>query len=193
MTARHARSIRSAGIVFAGLLCFAGARSAQAQSPACMVDADCPNSACGGDVCTHTSGSFACNEANTQAGKGFDGWCADANGNAKDELCKCKGLGATCVGFFCTFTIPGDAPPTGVGGAAAGASGSAGAAGGRGGSTGTAGGAAGTTGAAGGSGTGSDGGGGCSVAGAAAASGSVALLLIVAALARRRRSGAVRQ
>ena len=208
MTARHARLLESAAILFAGLLCFAGARSAQAQSPVCMVDSDCPNSACGGDVCTHTSGSFACNPANTQAGKGFDGWCADSNGVAKDELCKCKGLGATCVGFFCTFTVPSDAPATGTGGAgasagggsgggAAGASGSAGTAGSGGGSTGTAGGAAGTTGAAGGSGTagGDGGGGGCSVAGTTQTSSAVALLLaiVVSALPRRRRSAAVRQ
>ena len=202
MSARHARPLRSAGILFAGLLCFAGGRSAQAQSPACMVDSDCPNSACGGDVCTHTSGAFSCNAANTEAGKGFDGWCADADGNAQDEICKCRGLGATCVGFFCTFTIPIDAPASGTGGAgagssgggSAGASGSAGAAGGRGGSTGTAGGAAGTTGAAGGSATGGGGdGGGCSVAGAAQGSGSVALVFVIAALARRRRSSAVRQ
>ena len=202
MTARHAHSIKSAGILFAGLMCFAGGRSARAQSPACMVDTDCPNSACGGDVCTHTAGTFSCNAANTQAGRGFDGWCADEHDQANDALCKCKGLGATCVGFFCTFTVPSDAPITGAGGTSAGgagggsagASGSAGAAGGRGGGTGTAGGAAGTTGAAGGS-AGGGGGGGCSVAGATLASGSVALvvLLVVAALARRRRSGAVRQ
>jgi hypothetical protein len=205
MTASHARSLKSAGILFAGLLCFTGGRSAQAQSPACVVDTDCPNSACGGDVCTHTAGSFACNEANTQAGKGFDGWCADENDKPNDALCKCKGLGARCVGFFCTFTIPSDAPMTGAGGAgaaaggsggdSAGASGSAGAAGkSSGGNTGTAGGAAGTMGAAGRSATGRGGdGGGCSVTAAAQAPGAVALVLVLAALACRRRSGAVHE
>jgi len=168
MTARHARLLESAAILFAGLLCFAGARSAQAQSPACMVDTDCPGSACGGDVCTHTSGMFSCNEANTQAGKGYDGWCADANGVAKDELCKCKGLGATCVGFFCTFTIPpggGTGGSTGAGGSGTGTGGSG---------TGTAG-------------TGAGGDGGCSIAGAPSLAGAGAGLALLAAALRRRR------
>lgn len=205
MTARRALSIKSAGILVAGLVFLAGARGARAQTPTCMVDTDCPNSACGGDVCTHTAGgAFACNAANTQAGKGFDGWCADANGNVNDEICKCRGLGARCERFFCTFTVPVDAPMGGTGGGNPGVAGSGGGAtgaagsspGGRGGSTGTAGGAAGGTGAAGGSGSGGPqaGGdsGGCSIAGAGAAPASaVGLLLLVAAFARRRRSGAV--
>jgi len=195
MTARGARSIKSAAVLFAALLCLAGARNAQAQTPGCVVDSDCPNSACGGDVCTHTtSGGFACNPANTQAGKGFDGWCADADGVAHDEICKCKGLGATCAGFFCTFTVPVDAPMGGTGGGRAGGAGggAAGSSAGRGGTTGSAGGAAGTTGGSGGRGGGGGDGGGCNVSGAASATGAVVgILLLVAAFVRRHRSGAV--
>jgi hypothetical protein len=197
MTARGARSIKSAAVLFAALLCLAGARNAQAQTPGCMVDTDCPNSACGGDVCTHTtSGGFACNPANTQAGKGFDGWCADADGVAHDEICKCKGLGATCASFFCTFTVPVDAPMAGTGGSSAGGAAGGGAAGAAGSSAGgrggTTGGAAGTTGGSGGRAGGGDGG-GCNVSGAASATGDVVgFLLLVAASVRRRRSGAVR-
>jgi hypothetical protein len=136
----------------------------------CEVDTDCPNAACGGDVCTKSSGQATCNAANTQGESGRnDGWCADDQGVADDSKCKCRGMGATCNGLYCTFTVP----PTGTGG-----SGAAG-------STGTGGG--GTAGAAGGSGgTTSSGGGGCSVAGAPALGGAAGLCLMLAALVRGR-------
>jgi hypothetical protein len=46
---------------------------------------------------------YTCNPAGTSP-KSMDGWCtSDAN-------CKCLGLGAKCVGVYCSFTKPTDAP-----------------------------------------------------------------------------------
>jgi len=89
----------------------------------CQNDTDCPNAACGGQVCDYTM-NLTCQPAGV-ATKGSDGWCTtDAN-------CKCMGLGATCVYPYCTFTTPGEAPGggTGAGGAAAGTGGASASAG----------------------------------------------------------------
>jgi len=144
----------------AAVLC-AGHASAQTT---CMADTDCPNAACGGEVCTRSSGVFSCSTPDTQGASGInDGWCADAAGNPDDSKCKCRGMGATCNGFYCTFTLP-----TGAGGEGAA------------GSTGTGGsGAAGSTGSAGG-------GGGCSIAGAPSRGGAAGIALVLAALIRGR-------
>jgi hypothetical protein len=141
---------------------------AYAQTP-CANDLDCPDTACGGQVCTHSSGGTQCSPAGEQAPLGGDGWCGNSAGVADDNNCKCKAQGATCAGFNCTFTLPADAP-TGAGG--------------RGGATGTGGGAAGTTGGA-SAGTGG-GGGGCSIAGAPSFGGATGVALMLAAMIRRR-------
>jgi hypothetical protein len=149
---------RIRGTVLAGLFVLLAAGRADAQQT-CMTDLDCPNDACGGDVCTKSSGAAACTPADAQGESGRnDGWCAGPDGNADNSKCKCRGMGATCNGFYCTFTIP----PTDGGG----------------GSTGSAGTSGGTT--------GSSGGGGCSIAGPAATGGAAGIALMVAALKRRR-------
>lgn len=144
--------------------------SAHAQT-ACNTDKDCPGTACGGQVCLHSSGSFICVDANTQGASGSgDGWCADSSGGAVDSNCKCAPQGATCLGFFCTFTVPGTGGATGAGGTT-----------GTGGTTGS-GGATGSAGTSGGSG----GGGGCSVAGVPSFGSAAVVALFVVALTRRR-------
>ena len=158
-------------VALAGVLA-AGRASAQ---QTCTTDADCPNDACGGEVCTKSSGLAYCYPADTHGASGVnDGWCADAAGNPSDANCKCRGMGATCNGFYCTFTIPAG----GTGGSGAG------------GTTGTGGGgSAGSGGSGGGSSAG--GGGGCSVAGAPSLAGGVGICIALAALIRgraRRRS-----
>jgi hypothetical protein len=136
---------------------------------ACATDLDCPDTACGGQVCTKGSGGAQCTPAGEQAGEGADGWCANAASMEDNNNCKCKAQGATCAGFYCTFTTPRDGSATGVGGSG-GATGAGG--------TGTGGGAAGTTG-------GGGGGGGCSVAGPPAFGGAAGLALMLAAMIRR--------
>jgi hypothetical protein len=155
--------------VLVGLLV---AGNAQAQTT-CTTDKDCPNTACGGQVCLHSSGSFTCVDANTQGPSGAgDGWCADSSGNAVDSNCKCAPQGATCLGLFCTFTVPGAGGATGTGGS----TGTAGATGtGSGGSTGS----AGTSG-------GSGGGSGCSVGGGPSFGSAAVVALFAVALMRRR-------
>ena len=78
------------------------------QEPApCFNDTDCPIAGCGGQVCnwnkTHPrpvgDKAFVCEQAGLQP-PGFDGWCTT------DENCKCRGLGASCVGVYCSFTKP---------------------------------------------------------------------------------------
>ena len=154
--------------VLAGLagLLFAG-RAHAAPTP-CKVDIDCPNAACGGEVCLHSSGLSMCVQANTSGQSGVsDGWCASADGGAEvNSNCKCAGMGATCAGLFCTFTVPqGGGGSTGTGGTGTGTGGSG---------TGTA-----------GSGGGGDG--GCSLAGAPSLAGAGAGLALLAAALRRRR------
>ncbi|MEO8215158.1 MAG: MYXO-CTERM sorting domain-containing protein, partial [Myxococcales bacterium] len=153
------------------------ARTASALCGTSYNDIDCPNPACGGDVCQWPA--VTCVTAGTDA-KGLDGWCM------MDSDCKCKAQGATCnlSNYHCTFTKPSDAPG---GGATGGASGSTG------GASGTGGAAAGTGGAS----TGNDGGtkpasgdsGGCSVGGAASSTGLGAMLGLAALLISRRRRG----
>jgi MYXO-CTERM domain-containing protein len=91
-----------------GLSVLGWAGSARA---ACVNDNDCPNAACGGEVCTYSNtGATMCNPAGTGPA-GQDGWCTtDAN-------CKCMGLGAHCSGVYCTFTLPPDAGTTASSGA----------------------------------------------------------------------------
>ena len=140
---------------------------ADAQTTTCMTDKDCPGTACGGQVCLHSSGSNTCVDANTQGASGSgDGWCADSAGNAVDANCKCAPQGATCLGLFCTFTVP----ATGAGGAT-----------GTGGTTGS-GGSTGNGGTSGG-GNGSE---GCAVAGGPSFGSVVAVALFTALLIRRR-------
>jgi MYXO-CTERM domain-containing protein len=168
------------------------ASSAFAEGEACFNDDDCPNPACGGDVCNwgklaaKADGSkmFYCQPAGRDP-KGQDGWCTtDAN-------CKCKASGATCntAVSHCTDTGTPAAPSGGSGaGGSAGTGGSATTAG-----TGTTTAGTGTTTA----GTGStsapakDDGGGCSVGGPTNQGTGLALALGIAGLgiafARRRR------
>jgi hypothetical protein len=156
--------------VLAALFVLLAAGRANAQ---CQTDVDCPNAACGGDVCTKSSGLSSCSAAGERGLPGSDGWCADANGNPDDSKCKCRGMGATCNGFYCTFTMPSD------GGGAGGSSGSGG----------TGGASAGTAGTSGGS-TGSSGGGGCNIGGVPSLGGAPGLgLLLAALLGRRARRG----
>ncbi len=115
MNARVASVRLSILIAFAIIL---AAGRADAQST-CMTDKDCPGTACGGQVCLHSSGSSTCVDANTQGQSGSgDGWCADSSGNAVDSNCKCAPQGATCLGLFCTFTVAatGTGGSTGAGG-----------------------------------------------------------------------------
>ena len=154
--------------VVAGLVLLAAAR-ADAQTQSCTKDTDCPGTECGSQVCVMSSGLGNCYPANQQGASGTnDGWCADPGGAANNANCKCASMGATCDGFFCTFTIP----PGGTGGA-----------------TGTGGSGTGTGGS--GTGTGGSGGGdgGCSVAGAPALSwaGAAGLIVLAALVGRRAR------
>lgn len=160
--------------VLAVLVGFLVAGNAHAQTT-CNTDKDCPGTACGGQVCLHNSGSFTCVDANTQGTSGSgDGWCADSSGNAVDSNCKCAAQGATCLGLFCTFTVPGTGGATGAGGTT-----------GTGGATGGTTGSGGATGSAGTSG-GGGGGGGCSVAGVPSFGSAVVAALFAVALMRRR-------
>ena len=155
-----ARAIVVRWSVLAGLagLLFAG--RAQAQTT-CQVDTDCPDAACGGQVCVHSSGLSMCVAANTSGASGIsDGWCANADGAEVNSNCKCASMGAMCAGFFCTFTVPSG--------------------GGTGGTTGTGGSGTGTAGTGGGD-------GGCSFAGAPSLAGAGAGLALLAAALRRRR------
>ena len=156
--------------VLAGLAGLLVAGRAQAQTAPCQVDIDCPNAACGGEVCVHSSGLSMCVPANTSGASGVsDGWCASAAGAEVNSNCKCASMGATCAGFFCTFTIPpggGTGGSTGAGGSGTGTGGSG---------TGTAG-------------TGGGGDGGCSIAGAPSLAGAGAGLALLAAALRRRRA-----
>jgi len=167
------RSLMLAGIMLGVVTVASAARAA------CVNDDDCPNAACGGDVCDYSTQPPQCKPAGTAA-KGSDGWCT-TNAN-----CKCKALGATCAAVYCTFTKPSDAPAgtTGAAGSSTGAAGS---------STGAAGSSTGAAGSStGGAGTGSTGSGssgGCSVSGST--SGGFAALaglaLVAGRLLRRRR------
>jgi len=168
------------------------ASAAWAEGEACYNDDDCPNPACGGDVCNWLKAAlkpdgrkaYYCQPAG-KAPKGSDGWCeSDAN-------CKCKDMGATCQIPYCTVVQP----PAGAGGSASGGAAAGGSAAG---GSATAGGAPATAGAptsSAGTGTApttpaSSDSGGCSVS-APGNAGSAALLLAAAgvgfAFTRRRR------
>lgn len=158
-----------------------GAREASALS--CVNDIDCPNPACGGEVCDWTK-QLTCQPAGgAEAGK--DGWCTT------DSDCKCMGMGAVCHAPYCTFTLPKSGGATGgaSGTATGGASGTA-----SGGSSGTASGGASGTGTGGASPPKDSGGSsGCAIAGSPASGvagtlAGIALLgLALGARSRRRR------
>jgi hypothetical protein len=157
-----------------GLVAVMAAGRAYAQTVPCNVDSDCPGTACGSQVCWMSSGSGSCVDPNTQGQSGFsDGWCS-SSGDASASNCKCASLGATCEGFFCSFTVP----PDGGAGGTAGTTGAGG--------TGTGGGSGGSTGSAGTSGGGGGGDGCCSVGGAPLVESSLGAVLLAAALMRRR-------
>jgi MYXO-CTERM domain-containing protein len=171
-------SNRSTWMLFAGLACLlaAGTAAAQSNPTSCTNDIDCvATPSCGGDICDWATqlGQMKCHPAGAYPA-GQDGWCTH------DSDCKCKDLGATCVGVYCSFTRPCDAPgaggcTTGTGGSGTGTGGSS--------STGT-GGSSGTAGTSGGS----SGGGGCSVAPTGATEASILLAALgLLALPRRRR------
>lgn len=170
------------------------ASTAFAEGEPCFNDTDCPNPACGGDVCNWNKSSpnpvgdkvFYCQPAGMSP-KGSDGWCTAASG---DVHCKCAGVGAKCLGTYCSFTKASDAPPGTGGSGTAGSSSTAGTAG-----TGTAGTGTAGTGTAG---TGTttpapakEDDGGCSVGGATNQGAGIALALgaigLGVAFARRRR------
>ena len=69
-----------------------------AQALTCTNDVDCPEPACGGQVC-QWGAAHTCVPAGTDA-VGTDGWCT------VDSDCKCFSLGAKCSGVHCTFTKP---------------------------------------------------------------------------------------
>ncbi len=94
--------LRSSYVV--GSFLFASA-FASAQTMSCVNDDDCPEPQCGGQVCDWNKGLLCYPAGQDPAGK--DGWCSTT------EDCKCKGLGAVCVGVYCTFTRPQDAPASG--------------------------------------------------------------------------------
>jgi len=172
--------------------------SSPAEAMSCLNDIDCPEAACGGQVCDYNKG-MTCQPAGG-APKGSDGWCTT------DSDCKCMGMGATCVGVYCSFTTA----PAGTGGSSGGSGGvsgsggsatggtsatggssaptgaSGGTTGASGGTTGASGGTTGATGS-GGAGTGpsSSSSGGCSVSGSGSAS-VLAMLLGLSALGLRR-------
>jgi hypothetical protein len=93
--------------------------SAQAQTAACTNDTDCPDAACGGQVCDWSTTPHTCKPAGTYP-QGQDGWCTTT------ANCKCSAQGATCVAVQCSQTLP--TGSTGAGGSASGgATGTAGA------------------------------------------------------------------
>lgn len=83
----------------------------------CFNDTDCPGLECGGMVCDWTRQApngdperpYLCVPAGSGP-KGAEGWCTSTNG---DDNCKCRDVGARCVGVYCTFTRPQDAPSSG--------------------------------------------------------------------------------
>jgi MYXO-CTERM domain-containing protein len=182
------RPLLLAGILLAAS---AGVARAAANPTMCANDIDCiATPSCGGDVCDYGAGE-TCQPAGG-ASKGHDGWCDPTHG---DDDCKCKALGAKCVGVYCTFTKPSDAPSGGAGTTGTAGAGTTGAAGagtagtpGTAGTTGTAG--ASTTGAAGTGASSSSSSGGCSVTSTSTSGGLAALVglaLVAGRIVRRRR------
>jgi hypothetical protein len=156
--------------LIAGLCLLLSGRAFAASNPAsCINDVDCvATPTCGGEVCDFV-GTQKCVAADATK-HGMDGWCTTQHG---DDDCKCKGQGAKCVGFYCTFTLPSQAP-AGTGGSSAGTGGSSAGSGGSSGSD---------------AGTSSGSSGGCSVAGGSSAAFSVlAGLGLIGCAVRRRRA-----
>jgi len=94
------------------LLCASSTQAVVALPASCFNDTDCPNQACGGEVCnwnlispnpSDPNKPYVCNPAGS-APKGTDGWCTT------DENCKCLGQGAKCIAPYCSFTKASDAP-----------------------------------------------------------------------------------
>jgi hypothetical protein len=180
--------------ILAALGCVLVATGSARAATSCSNDIDCPNSACGGDVCDfYTDPTQTCKPAGTQV-KGMDGWCTT------NSDCKCASLGAVCTSSAsCSFTKPSDAPSGGGGkGGATGTGGAAGSSGPGTGGSGTGGTGTGTGTGTGGAATGGSTGptnggssGGCSVAGS---TGSAAWLglsvvgMLIASARRRRRA-----
>lgn len=115
-------SLRALLVSLAGSVTLLFASSAFAEGEACYNDDDCPNPACGGDVCNWGKTAakpdgqkiFYCQPAGREA-KGTDGWCTD------DTDCKCKATGATCqTNSHCTDTGASAAGGTGAGGSGTG-------------------------------------------------------------------------
>lgn len=88
---------------------------ASRSADACTNDVDCPEPACGGQVCVWIAQT--CQPAGTAVSPSTDGWCT------VDTDCKCNGMGAKCQGNICTFTKPPKAGGTGGASATGGASG----------------------------------------------------------------------
>jgi hypothetical protein len=164
---------------FAALAFMAARRVDAAQS--CTNDIDCPEPACGGQVCDWLTKMMTCQPAGAPGTTpGVDGWCTS------DSDCKCKSLGATCKTSFCTFTVPPGGGTGGAIGSTGGATGTGGASAGTGGaSTGTGGASTGTD--AGTKPSASSGSGGCSLGGTPATSGVAALVALAGLMAFRRR------
>jgi MYXO-CTERM domain-containing protein len=121
-------SLRTSLATLVGSVTLLVAPAAFAVGEMCFNDTDCPNPACGGDVCDwgtkHPMGTdalpYTCVAAGTDP-KGQDGWCSNTTTH---EHCKCKDLGAQCKTVYCTFTKPDQAPPgAGTGGTGAGGTG----------------------------------------------------------------------
>lgn len=191
-------SLRTSLATLVGSVALLVAPAAFAAGEPCFNDNDCPGGGdvCGGDVCDWNQMNPAFPEATPYtcivAGsigkpKGQEGWCTG------DATCKCRNEGAKCVGVYCTFTQPKDAPAGSSGSGAGGGSGMAGSTSTAG--TGTAG--TGTAGTGTTAGTGSTSKpaeeGGCSVSAPGGSNTGLALgvglLGLGLALARRRRAG----
>ena len=114
-------SLRRSVATLVGSVALLVAPAAFAVGEQCFNDTDCPNPACGGDVCNwgmpHPMAMmddpkpYTCVAAgSTGKPKGSEGWCSNM---MTHEHCKCKDLGAKCVSVYCTFTKPSDAPAGG--------------------------------------------------------------------------------
>ena len=103
-------SNRTKMMLLTGLVCLfaAGTAAAQANPANCTNDIQCvATPTCGGEVCDWSDASNHVCKAAGSAAKGSDGWCTTT------DDCKCKDLSATCVGVYCSFTRPCDAPDAG--------------------------------------------------------------------------------
>jgi MYXO-CTERM domain-containing protein len=125
-------SLRTSLATLVGSVALLVAPAAFAVGEPCFNDTDCPNPACGGDVCDWNQMNpafpaatpYTCIAAGSSGKpKGQEGWCTSTNGDAN---CKCAGVGAKCVGVYCTFTQAKDAPAGSSGSGAGGGSGTAG-------------------------------------------------------------------